>query len=70
MESLAGLMIRLLTIRSEFGDEAFEQATRSASIAIARDVLELAEQRAAQAARPACIVIPFTIVSGADEDLQ
>lgn len=70
LENLAGLMIRLLTIRSEFGDAAFEQATHSASIAIARDVLHIAEQRAVDAARPTCIVIPFAIVSSADDDLQ
>lgn len=70
MENLAGLMIRLMTIRSEFGAAAFEQAIHSASIAIARDVLHLAEQRALEAARPPCIVIPFVIASGADEDLQ
>lgn len=70
MENLAGLMIRLLTIRSEFGDAAFERATHSASIAIARDILHLAEQRAVDAARPPCIVIPFTIIASTDDELK
>lgn len=70
MENLAGLVVRLLTIRAEFGDAAFEHASHAASIAIARNILELAEQRAAEAIRPPCIVIPLTIVTRADEEAQ
>lgn len=63
MTCLAGIALRLVTIKVEFGDTAFEQASHAASIAVARFVLELAEQRAANAARPACAIVPLVLIS-------
>lgn len=67
MENLAGLMIRLLTIRTEFGDAVYERASQAASIAIARYILELAEQRAAEAPQPPCSVRSLPLTMGGEK---
>lgn len=67
MTSLAGIVLRLTTIKVEFGDTAFARASHAASIAVARFVLELAEQRAANATRPPCAIVPLVLISR-DED--
>jgi len=68
MGNLSGIMFRLLHIKIEFGDTAFEQASHAASIAIARSVLEYAERRAAEASRPPCVIIPLILVSATNDE--
>ena len=68
MTSLAGIALRLATIKVEFGDMAFEQASHAASIAVARFVLELAEQQAANATRPPCAIVPLVLISRGEDE--
>lgn len=67
MENLGGLIISLLTIRAEFGDTVYERASQAASIAIARYILEIAEQRAAEAFQPPCSVRSLPLITGGEQ---
>jgi len=67
MENPAGLMIRLSTIRAEFGDAVYERASHAASIAIARYILEIAEQRAAEAPPPPRSATPPLLITGGEK---
>lgn len=60
MDKLAGLMVRLVQMNSEFGEHVFDRAVNAASIEIARVALEYAEAAASRRAwHPEIILFPI-----------
>lgn len=59
MDKLAGLMVRLVQMNTEFGEHVFDRAVNAASIEIARVALEHAEAIANRRPwRPEIILFP------------
>lgn len=60
MDKLAGLMVRLVQMNTEFGEHVFDRAVNAASIEIARVALEHAEETASRRTRrPEIILFPI-----------
>jgi hypothetical protein len=62
MDTLADLIIRLMHIKNEFGEAVYQRASQAASVAIARSILDHAQERAAERSRPPCKVIQLALV--------
>ncbi|SEG69298.1 hypothetical protein [Bosea lathyri] len=60
MDKLAGLMVRLVQMNSEFGQHVFDRAVNAASVEIARVALEHAEGVASRRLwRPEIVIFPL-----------
>jgi hypothetical protein len=68
MDNLAGMIIRLMHIKNEFGETVYQRASHAASIAIARSILDHAQERAAELNRPPCKVIQLALVPARDDE--